>query len=161
MLSACGKKAAPRWVERESSAALTGLQVHYRPDRIVVEWKHVAGKVAASKHVIMRSVSEGDFQKVAVVDTLKYVDHDISPLLSYRYKIVPADKKTLSSNALVTKEVGANGSPPAPADVNITVGPKGLTLTWEHDSDVSGYNVYRSAKEDVFPLVPRNKNPIF
>ncbi len=162
VLSACGKKAPPRWVKKKPPAALYGVQVHYRPDRIVVEWKPAKGKVAPEEeeHVVYRSVGEGEFQEVAVVDAPRYIDRDVDPHFSYRYKIVPRGGDGLEGKAAVTESVGADDSLPAPANVNVEIAPDGVVLTWEPDIAVSGYNVYRSANKNSFPPAPRNKRPV-
>ena len=161
LLSACGKKAPPRWVKKKPPAALNGVQVHYRPDRIVVEWKPAKVTVKAKEHVVYRSVDGGEFQEVYVlVDAPRYVDLDVDPHLSYRYKIVPRGEDGLEGKAAVTESVGADDSLPAPANVNVKIAPDGVVLAWEPDIAVSGYNVYRSVNMDSFPPAPRNKKPV-
>ena len=86
-LAACGKKTPPRWIVSKSPGAPAGVQVHYRPDRISLQWKAPEGEVAVEDYVVSRSKDGGQPVRIAVVKGTKYLDRDIDPNSSYTYEV--------------------------------------------------------------------------
>lgn len=164
VLSACGKKAPPRWIVKTPPPAPSNVHVHYRPDQIALKWTAPASEPPANDYVVYRASNGGVFKRLMVVGETNYLDQDIVPLASYSYKIAaifgekPGD--VMEGPPVLTGPVGALASLPVPQGVSVTVGDEGVVLTWEPDTTVSGYNVYSSASPDNFPPAPSNPRVI-
>ncbi len=155
-LAACGKKAPPRWIASKAPGAPTGMQVHYRPDQISLQWKAPEGKVAAEDYVVNRSRDGGEPVRIAVVKGTKYLDRDIDPMSTYTYEVIARAGEGMEAPPAFAKNVGAKDALPPPQGVAVTVKPEAVVITWHADPGVSGFNVYRSARSDKFPPAPRN-----
>ncbi len=155
-LAACGKKAPPRWIASEPPKAPVGVQVHYRPDRISLQWKAPEGAVAAEDYVVNRSKDGGEPVEIAVVKGTKYLDRDIDPNSRYIYEVIARAGEGKEGPAASTETVGAKETLPSPKEVAVSVEPGAVVITWLADPGVSGFNVYRSAEQGKFPPAPRN-----
>lgn len=155
-LSGCGKKAPPRWIASKAPGAPTGMQVHYRPDRISLQWKAPEGKQAAEDYVVNRSRDGGEPVRIAVVKGTKYLDRDIDPMSTYTYEVIARAAGGMEAPPAFVENVGAKDALPPPQGVAVTVKPQAVVISWQADPGVSGFNVYRSARPDKFPPAPRN-----
>ena len=155
-LSACGKKAPPRWIASKAPGAPTGVQVHYRPDQISLQWKAPEGKQAAEDYVVNRSRDGGKPVQIAVVKGTEYLDRDIDPMSTYTYEVIARAGEGMEAPPVFAENVGAKDALPPPQGVAVTVKPEAVVITWQADPGVSGFNVYRSARPDKFPPAPRN-----
>ena len=111
--------------------------------------------------------AEGD-QGYVPIDTLaadvqSYVDTGLKSLTSYSYRILSFDAKGNKSQ-LTTPQVASTLGLPTPANFVATGDISRIELRWNgvDNSDLIGYNVYRSARSDVnYEVLPSKEGTPF
>ena len=114
--------------------------------QIGLKWSKVEG---VDTYVVYRKAAEGDFVKVAAVSEDRWFDTDLTPGVTYRYRIgttAPGAKEEFSEEKTVAVPAAAAGKLTPPNWVGLRMEQDKLLLRWDPVPTAVAYNVYRSEK---------------
>ncbi|MBQ8504259.1 MAG: hypothetical protein IJ491_08280 [Clostridia bacterium] len=127
--------------------------------QLQLKWSKVNG---AEKYSVKRALSDkGEFEHIAWVKECVYIDTDVSPDVTCRYKIMAykklEGKKT--STKLSPVRAAVVSDIPAPADFQAEENNGKILLTWKAVADAQGYIVSRRNDfySQILPVARTNK----
>ncbi len=107
-----------------------------------LKWDELFG---AGTYDLYRSTSEdGDYEKIASVDTNSYTDTDVEYGTTYYYKVQATWNGTTTYSGNMSNAFSVSMTYSSP---ELSVSEDGQSLAWEA-ADVSGYTIYRSESQD-------------
>jgi hypothetical protein len=179
LLISCGRKGEPTLKLYEKPDPPSGLRAIHRDSEIILLWKFPKNKESSIKGFYLMKIvllttprlrvvptSEkggwGDFEKIAFLENDKrsYIDTNFNVGSLYKYKIVSQNLRDITSNDSNIIEVEPKIPPPPPVNLSFKFMYDSLLLTWKSAGEGILYNVYKSDKKGLYPLMPVNEKPI-
>jgi fibronectin type 3 domain-containing protein len=162
LLSACGRKGQPTLKSYEKPAPPSGLSAIHRGSEILLSWEFPKDKEPTLKGFYLLRSSGADFERLAFLENDKrsYTDTAFKIGTIYKYKIVAANLRGITSKDSNIVTVTPETPPPPPGKVSDKVGRDSLLLTWESAGTGALYNIYKSYKQGTYSFRPLNKEPI-
>jgi len=136
-------------------AVPSGLNFYYATDgEILIEWNSNAER-DISGYNIYKKINDADFALLSFTRDIYYLDDSLNYEDLYSYKISALDKSGRESETsdVISAKPANKYIPHKPAYAEINArnweGKKSVYLSWEpgYESDVVGYNIYRSFSE--------------
>ena len=162
LLSACGQKGAPTlkaYVKPQPPSRVTAV---CRPSAIILTWDFPKDKESTIKGFDLLRASDGDFEKIALLENKKrtYTDTDFNPASAYKYKIISRNLRGITGQDSNIVEVKPKTLPGPPVDLSFSIEWNTLTLTWKNLEEGVAYNIYKTDKTGMYPDAPLNKQPV-
>ena len=182
----CGKKGPPVSFDRIVPEAVTDLEASVRGGRVILHWSLPKENTEGSELVdlvgfkVLGESLEGEgcrgcperLVPMAEVDLASGEDHWIEGNRvfwadkglragkRYIYRVVGFNRRGHSGQGSNTVEVLWDTPPPPPKHFRAVAGDGVVELTWAPVEEAAGYNLYRSDREEGFPLNPLNPESI-
>jgi hypothetical protein len=171
LLASCGRKGEPTLKLYEKPDPPSGLRAIHRDSEIILLWKFPKNKESSIKGFYLMKIvppalsekgSRQDFEKIAFLENDKrsYIDTNFNVGSLYKYKIVSQNLRDIISNDSNIIEVEPKIPPPPPVNLSFKFMYDSLLLTWKSAGEEILYNVYKSDKKGLYPLMPVNEKPI-
>lgn len=182
LFAACGKKGDPTLKSYEKPDPPSGIRAIHRESEIILLWDFSKDKEPEIKgfHLMKlipphppipplpsgdeRGVKggRGDFEKIIFLESNQrsYRDTNFTVGAVYQYKIISQSLKDVTSNDSTVIEVKPKSLPAPTVNLSFKIEHDSLTLTWKSAGEGILYNVYRSDKKGIYPLIPVNKEPL-
>jgi len=162
VIPACGRKAPPTLRAYEKPQAPSGLTVIHREEKILVSWSYPDNLRSSLKGFqVMRAEGEG-FERQGLVgnDGNSFIDDHFSPETTYQYKVVAQNLKDILSDDSNIVTVIPKRLPPAPENIQVSVGNDAVQLLWLSSGEGVCYHVYRTTEKGRYGDVPIHRDPI-
>ena len=152
LLLSCGKKGPPSLKAFEKPQAPAALSLAHREDMLILSWAYPDNLRQGIKGFHILRSENGSFERVAFIgsDGSSYADGDFRLNVAYKYKIIAASRKDVLSDASPVIAVTAVALPAPPVNIKAAVKQEAVELSWSVSGEGACYNVYKSAKKDVF-----------
>jgi hypothetical protein len=172
LLASCGRKGEPTLKSYEKPDPPSELRAIHRDSEIILLWKFPKDKESSIKGFYLMKIipptpplekgGRADFEKIAFLENNKrsYIDTNFNVGSLYKYKIVSQNLRDVTSNDSNIIEVEPKNPPPPPAKLSFKIVHDSLTLTWKSVGEGILYNIYKTDKKGLFPLMPVNEKPI-
>jgi len=162
LFSSCGKKGDPTLKSYEKPDPPSGLAAIHRESEIILSWEFPKDKEPSLRGFHIFKSSDGDFKKIAFLDSDKrsYTDTNFQTGSVYKYKVLSRNLKDVTSNDSQVLEVMPAGVPSPPDSLFFSVEYDSLTIRWKISGEGILYNVYKSDKKGIYSLMPANKEPL-
>ncbi len=162
LLVSCGKKGDPTLKSYEKPEPPSRLGAIHRESEIILSWEFPKDKEPTIKGFHLMKSTDGDFEKVAFLESDKrsYIDTDFKIESEYIYKIISQNLKGVISNNSNIIHIVPKAVPSSPGNIQFKIGHDSLILNWESAGDGILYNIYKSEKRGLYSLTPLNKEPL-
>lgn len=137
-------------VDTTPPAAPTGLSATGGESMVTLNWNDNTEIDLAGYNVYRSTTSGSGYSKInsSLLSSSNYTDNAVTPYVTYYYVVTAADTSANESgNSSQASAMPTDTTPPAaPAGLTATAGDGTVLLNWNDnsESDLGGYNVYRS-----------------
>lgn len=138
-----GDKITVNAVSEKFSVPTSVIAVTNSKWEIGISWKKTDAK---SYNLYRSNTKNGNYRKIASVQTTSYIDKDVQPGNKYYYKITSADANTDSKFSEIASALASSAAPQNVKAVKSGAGT--VKLTWSEAMSADGYTVYMSESED-------------
>lgn len=116
LLFACGKKGDPTLKSYEKPPPPSELRAVHRESEITLLWDFPKSKEQSLKGFYLRKSTDGEFRKIAFIESDKrsYADKDFQTGHTYKYKIISESLKGVTSNDSNIFEIKPLNTPSPP-----------------------------------------------
>jgi hypothetical protein len=141
LLASCGRKGEPTLKLYEKPDPPSGLRAIHRDSEIILLWKFPKNKESSIKgFYLMKIVPPAPSEKGSRQDS-----QNLRDIISNDSNIIEVEPKI---------------PPPPPVNLFFKFMYDSLLLTWKSAGEGILYNVYKSDKKGLYPLMPVNEKPI-
>ena len=161
-ISSCGKKGALTLVSHEKPAAPSHLTAHHREGVIMLSWDFPAEKEREAAGFIILRAMEGEFEKIAFLDSRSrsFRDTTYKEGTNYRYEVLTRNLAGILSDASNVVALTPFPGPLPPREITSRIIGDSVVLSWEKSGAKTLYNVYRTFSKGVYGPVPLNTSPL-
>jgi len=162
VLMSCGKKGEPTLKSYEKPDPPSDLRAIHRESEIILLWNSPEDKEETIKGFpLMKSTGKG-FERITFLEKDKrfYRDGNVETGIKYIYKVASQNLRDVMSDDSNIVEIEPRSVPPPPRKPLFAISYDTLILTWEDVGEGVFYNIYKRNKENVYPLLPTNREPI-
>ncbi|MEW6068581.1 MAG: hypothetical protein AB1610_09875 [Nitrospirota bacterium] len=162
LICSCGKKGDPTLKSYEKPHPPSELGAIHRESEIILSWEFPKNKETGIKGFYLLKSTGEDFKKIEFIENSKrsYIDRDIKIGSKYRYKIVSQNLKDVLSVDSNIIDAEIRETPASPQSLSFKIKKDSLVLTWENAGEGVLYNIYKSDKKGIYPLMPLNNEPV-
>lgn len=132
-------------------------------NRIYLGWDSLIN--ATSYNVYRASTYSGTYTKIASVSTPYYTDDNLSPGVTYFYKVQGVDRTGLGDYSNIVLATTQEDSTILPSPNNLVAAPLNsskIELTWDTVANAISYNIYRTtADSGVYSIIDSVNRPYY
>lgn len=132
-------------------------------NRIYLGWDSLIN--ATSYNVYRASTYSGTYTKIASVSTPYYTDDNLSPGVTYFYKVQGVDRTDLGDYSNIVLATTQPDSAILPSPDNLVAAPldsRKIELTWDTVANAISYNIYRTtADSGVYSIIDSVNRPYY
>ena len=144
----------------QTPVAPTTLTATAGTSQVVLNWQPVSGVLG---YVAYRALQTGGpYTQLGLTTSTTYTDTGVTPGTTYYYVVAASNSGGAGTYSNEANATPIPAIPAAPLNVNITMGPSQIQLSWNASATAVSYNIYRSTTpggEGSTPLVNVTSSP--